>query len=101
MNDKSTVHISDPRAVRTVFVNQLVNSGHLNGVVNVTLATAQFTAQPDGSIAPDLVVAARLRMDLYVAAQLRDALDKIIAQNTEPSTLPKLALAGRNRSADH
>jgi hypothetical protein len=73
-------HISDPHRVKTEFVNQVVGSGHLNGVVNLTLATANFTPNADGKIDLDLVIAARLRMDLFCAQQMHEALGQIIAQ---------------------
>lgn len=76
---------TDPHAVPVVFINQLVGSGHLNGVVNITLAVAQFTPGVDNKIEPDLVIAARLRMDLFCAQQLRDALTAILEQALKPA----------------
>lgn len=76
--------ISDPHRVETVFVNQVAGVGHLNGVVNVTLAVAQFTPRDDGSVDPDLVIAARLRMDLVCAQSLHEQIGKIIHQMLQP-----------------
>ena len=86
MTDKpvtvTSLPISDPHRVTPVFVNQLAGSGQLNGVVNLTFTTAQFTPTADSTIDPDLVITARLRMDFYCATQLRDALNALIEQNT-------------------
>lgn len=77
--------VSDPRHVPVVFVNDVIGSGFLNGNINLTLGAMQFT--PSGSeVDPDWVIVARLRMDLYAAQRLRDALDAIIQANTKPSS---------------
>ena len=73
--------ITDPHNIPVVFCNQVVGSGHLHGVCNVTLAHARFTPNDDGKVDPDLVICARLRMDLACAAQLYEQLGKIIEQN--------------------
>ena len=81
MNDKpDSLPVTDPYRTPTTFVNQVVGSGHLNGVVNITFATAQFTPNADGKVDPDLVISARLRMDLFCAQQLYEQLGKIIEQ---------------------
>ena len=72
--------ITDPYRTPTVFVNQVAGSGHLNGVVNITFATAQFTPNDGGTVDPDLVISARLRMDLFCAQSLYEHLGKIIEQ---------------------
>lgn len=77
--------ISDPYKTPTTFVNQIVGTGFVNGVVNVTFATAQFTPQPDNTVSPDLVITSRLRMDLFCAQQLYAELGKIIEQNMKQS----------------
>lgn len=80
-----TLPISDVYKTPTVFVNQLVGSGHLNGVVNCTFATAQFTPV-DGAVQPDLVITARLRMDLFCAQQLYERLGAIIQETVKNET---------------
>lgn len=77
--------ISDPYKTQTVWVNQLVGSGHLNGVVNLTFATAQFTPV-DGVVQPDLVITARTRMDLFCAQQLYERLGAIIQETVKNET---------------
>jgi len=77
--------ISDVYKTPTVFTNQLVGSGHLNGVVNLTFATAQFTPQ-NGNVLPDLVITARLRMDLFCAQQLYERLGAIIQETVKNET---------------
>jgi len=76
--------LTDPDSIPITFVNQVVGSGHLYGVVNLTFAVARFTPAADGKVDPDLVISSRLRMDLVCAQQLRDALDGILAQNAKP-----------------
>lgn len=77
--------ITDPYRTPTVFVNQVAAIGHLNGVVNLAFATAQFTPTPSGGVDPDLVITCRLRMDLYCMQQVYEQLGKIIAQNIKES----------------
>ena len=77
--------ITDPFKVPTVFVNQVVGAGHLNGVVNLTLATAQFTPNDVGDVAPDFVITSRLRMDLFCAQQVYDILGQQIAAAMPPA----------------
>ena len=72
--------ITDPHHTQVTFVNQVVGQGHLNGVVNLTFAVANFTPNADGKVDIDLVVASRLRMDMFCATQLRDALTTVIDQ---------------------
>ena len=72
--------ITDPHTVPVTFVNQVVAAGHLNGVVNLTLATARWSPKPDGKVDIDMVTASRLRMDLVCAVQLRAQLDRIIGE---------------------
>lgn len=88
MNDDTnptSINISDPHRVPTVFVNQLAGAGHHNSVVNLTFATAQFTPTHDGKIDPDLVISSRLRMDIFCAEQLYAQLGGIIQQMTKAS----------------
>lgn len=68
------------------FVNTLAVSGFNNGVINLAFTTASFVPQEDGDkviVAVNEFISANLRMDLFCAQQLRDALDKIIEQNTK------------------
>lgn len=86
MSDSAPLKITDPHCEQVKFVSMVGSSGFTNGVINVTMLTAQWT--PDGSdtVDPDLVVAARLRFDLKCAQELRDVLDGIIQANTKPAT---------------
>lgn len=81
--------IRDPENVRVTFVNEVANIGHLNGVINVTLLTAQWTPDGQGNIPPDLVIGARLRFDLACAQQIHSMLGDIIKQNTKPAPAGK------------
>lgn len=88
MTEQTPLKITDPDNVPIAFVNEVGNVGFLNGIINVTLTAARFT--PDGAqIAPDIVVASRLRMDLKCAQQLHDLIGSIIEANT---TAPKAGL---------
>lgn len=80
MSDEQKLIIKDPHSVPVTFCSQVVGAGHLNNVVNVTMATARFTPDNDGGVDPDFVVSARLRMDLFCAQQLHEQLGQIIAQ---------------------
>ena len=84
MTDKPKA-ATDPHNIAVTFVNQLVGSGHMNGVANFTFATAQWTPRDDGSIDPDMVISSRLRMDLGCVTQLRDACDVILQANLKPT----------------
>lgn len=77
--------ITDPYNVPITFCNDVVASGHLNGTVNLTLAAARFSPTTQGKIDPDLVIASRLRMDLYCAASLHAALGRILESSTKES----------------
>lgn len=72
--------VTDPHRVPICFVNQLVGSGHLNGVINLTFAAAMFTPTANG-VEPDLVITSRLRMDMFCAEQLYAQLGEIIKNN--------------------
>lgn len=88
MNHKpdAVLPVTDPHKTPTVFVNQVAGCGHLNGVVNVTFATAQFTPNKEGKIDPDLVITSRLRMDMACARQLHEQIGRILdQQNIAPS----------------
>ena len=86
MVDETTVlPITDPHHVQVTFVNQVVGIGMLNGILNLTLSVAQFTPNAKGETDPDLVIAARLRMDAFCARQLRDQLTVILDQNIPPA----------------
>ena len=79
--------ITDPNNEPVVFVNELVGRGHLNGVINLTFATARFTPTA-GEIAPDLVITARLRMDMACLRQTYMVLGELISMN-EPDDRSK------------
>lgn len=76
--------VSDPYKSQPTFVNQLVASGYVNGVVNLTLATALFTPL-GGKVEPDLAITARLRMDMFCVHQLYERLGAIIQENVNQS----------------
>lgn len=85
---KEVLTVTDPYKTPTIFVNQIVGSGHLNAVVNLTFATANFTPNDKGSVDPDLVITSRLRMDLFCAEQLYEQLGLIIQANRKTGEKP-------------
>lgn len=69
------------------FVNNVAVSGFLNGVCNLSLTQSLFVPDDtDTRVALEHRVALDLRFDLFCAQQIRDALDKIIAENTKPAS---------------
>lgn len=78
---EASITITDPFRTPVTFVSQVVGSGILNGVVNVTFATANFTPNNDGKVDTDLVISSRLRMDLFAAGQLYETLGKLLEQS--------------------
>ena len=82
-DDTKALPITDRFNVPTVFVNQVVGAGHFNGVLNLTLACAQFSPNAAGGVDPDLVISARLRMDLFCAESLYAQLGIVIQQMTK------------------
>ena len=84
-DEKETLPITDPHDVSVVFVNQLAGVGILNGVVNLSFAVANFMPRQGGNVDPDLVIATRLRMDMWCARQLYEQLGKLLEQNLPPA----------------
>jgi len=79
--------VTVPNNVPVVFVNEVIGRGCLNGVVNLTMAVARFSPR-DGEIAPDLVIAARLRMDMVCVRHMYILLGELISMN-EPDDRSK------------
>jgi hypothetical protein len=77
-----------------ILVNNLEVSGFLNGVINLAFSTSHFIPQiqqgHEVGDEPKLIVAVanevtvNMRMDLWLAQQVRDRLDEIIEANTKP-----------------
>ena len=70
----------------TIFVNSLEVHGTLNGVVNLLFSTAKFIPQGD-KVEVQKTYALDLRLDLFCAQALHDALTKILADNTKPAKM--------------
>ncbi len=71
-----------------IFVNTLVLNGFLNGVANLAFATASwYPRQGDGKVevAISEPITADIRMDLSCAIATRDALNRIIEENSKPN----------------
>jgi hypothetical protein len=66
--------------VGVVFVNSVVGRGVLNGVINLSFSTFNFTPSPDGSqVEVDPAISCRLRMDKICAIQLRDVMNELLS----------------------
>ena len=65
--------------VGCTFVNTVVGRGILNGVINLSFATFNFTPTDTGEVDVDPVVTCRLRMDKVCATQLRDVMNSLLA----------------------
>ena len=73
--------------VPVIFVNSLAVRGFLNGNINLAFNTAQFlpeTVDGETKVTSQDVITANLRMDLYCAQQVYEALGKIIQEQTTP-----------------
>jgi len=78
-----------------IYVNNLEVSGFLNGILNLAFSTSHFIPQIQQGLEvgdePELVVAVaneitiNMRMDLWLAQQVRDRLTDLIEANTKPA----------------
>lgn len=79
MQDKSEV----------TFVNSVAVSGFGNGVLNIAFSTAAYTPSIDDKgntiVAVNEFISANLRMDLFCAQQVYEALGKILQEQTKPA----------------
>lgn len=77
------------KEVEVTYVTGLGTWGFLNGVINVSLTTTRWVPDYDPTeektkVVPYVEIAADLRLDLYAAQQLHEALGDLISQNTKP-----------------
>ena len=73
--------------VPVILVNSLAVRGFLNGVINLAFNTAQFLPETVGGetkVTSQDVITVNMRMDLYCAQQVYEALGKIIQEQTTP-----------------
>jgi hypothetical protein len=72
--------------IGVTFVNLVLSRGVYNGVVNISFGTYNFTPNHDNSeVDPDMVVSARLRMDIMCAQQLHESLGELLAALKTPA----------------
>lgn len=74
--------------VPVVFVNTLAVRGFANGVVNLAFSTCQYlpeTVDGQSRVGTQEVISANLRMDLYCAQQVYEALGKILQDQVKPA----------------
>ena len=75
---------ADPDCVPVRLVNGLAQIGTIGANFSLTLTTDRIGFDGVGGLQSDMVVAARLRMDLEMAIILRDALVRQIEIATQP-----------------
>lgn len=78
--------------VGVTFVSLLLGRGVMNGVINLTFGTFNFTPDTEQSNGVDLdaVVSARLRMDIPCARQLHETLGKLLESIDSKENTPAL-----------
>lgn len=77
----------DQKHVAPTFVNTLAINGFNNGICNLAFSTASwFPHTIEGTVKVGLSepITVDLRMDLACAQQVRDALDRILSEQTKP-----------------
>ncbi len=77
----------DQKYVVPTFVNTLAVNGFMNGVCNLAFSVAHwYPSIQDGKpvVAVSEPIVLDLRMDLACAQAVRDALDRIISEQTKP-----------------
>jgi hypothetical protein len=79
ITDRRTI---DPHNVPITWVEMVGSYAVRQGIAGMTLVAAQYTPTEAG-IAPDVVVASRLRFSIAFAIELRDTLDKMILAATK------------------
>lgn len=75
---------ADPDGIPVRIVNGLAQIGTIGANFSMTLTTDRIGFDGKGGLQSDMVVAARLRMDLEMAIILRDALTRQIELATQP-----------------
>lgn len=75
---------ADPDGIPVRIVNGLAQIGTIGANFSMTLTTDRIGFDRKGGLQSDMVVAARLRMDLEMAIILRDALARQIELATQP-----------------
>jgi len=73
--------LRDPNNEPVKFVNDVAVVGHASGVINITFSTALFNPYSDGKIRTDMIVGARLRLDMAAAQSLRSRLNEMLEPN--------------------
>lgn len=79
-----TLNPADPDRIPVRLVNGLAQIGTIGANFSLTLTTDRIGFDGKGGLRSDMVVAARLRMDLEMAQILRDALTRQIEAATQP-----------------
>jgi hypothetical protein len=75
--------VTDSGNAPFIYFEGVPNFGHLNGIINLTLATSRHLLK-DGASATDFVVAAHLRCNMRAAMELRKAIDDALLLAAPP-----------------
>jgi hypothetical protein len=81
---KTASLLKNANAAPFVFFDGAPSMGTQNGLVEIELAARAIMPDASGGVYCDMVCVAHLRCSLGAAAQLRDILDRAIANATEP-----------------
>jgi hypothetical protein len=69
------IPVSDTPHAPFIFYDGVPVSGHVNGIISLTLSATRTYIGPDGTPRNDLVVVAYLRGNVQAAVNLRQAID--------------------------
>jgi hypothetical protein len=82
--DGHPMNPADPDSIPVRLVNGLPQIGTIGSNFSITLTTDQIGFDALGGLRSQMIIAARLRMDLEMAVILRDALSRQIELATAP-----------------
>jgi hypothetical protein len=72
------IPVNDTPHAPFIFYEAAPVSGHLNGIIAITLSAMRTCIGPDGAPKNDVVVVAYLRGNIHAAVNLREAIDKAL-----------------------
>ena len=78
----------DDKTPPVIFVNNLSVRGFQNGVLNLAFGTCQYlpeTIDGEVKVTTQDIITANLRMDLWCAQQVYNAIGAILEQQTKPA----------------
>lgn len=82
--------IVDPHDVQTTFVDWIVSVGVVEGVLNISLGTVDYSMRRNNDELPRVVIGSRLRMTAGHAKRVHEAIGNALGlPNPEASKAPK------------